>query len=121
MGWKQIMDDSTVLGSTLRWVNQLRVKLGLEKIDHLPPGVQNDEHSCPIAIALEGMYNVNSDGIEANLDLMPDGSKPEWWIDLPPSARTFVERFDNGRYPELIDPGQYDNEPDRDAWYTHGN
>ena len=99
----------------LDWVNE---KFDME-ISAFPPGQVSSVMECPIARALnsnrEGTWRVDLIGSGYNPDA-PNTLAVEWFgahaddllgsYTAPDEVRLFVEMFDNGYYPGLIEKGE---------------
>ena len=82
----------------LEWANRWRVEGGVEPLDDLPKGVPCRAEACPLAnalkpIVMEGHY-VEIDGGSIWLNGAMHST--------PKYVQEFVQRFDDGKYPELI-------------------
>lgn len=82
------------------WVNRQRDwRVGVKgRIRKLPKGIPDDACECVLARALGGRAQLRGDG---TWDVTPWSSEP-----LPKYVYEFERRFDDGLYPDLIDPLQ---------------
>ena len=93
-----LLEDSR--RGALEFVNRARAALGREPIEDLPSGIRASSCQCPVArgvaagseyVAVVGSWLVKYPGLSTR-----DGV-------LTRRAQVFVEMFDEGRYPELIE------------------
>jgi len=106
--------------SALALVNKGRLAFGWEPLPTLPKGNKTEPSSCPLAVAFNGEWAVGGSdieglsdsayntlakawGIETSYD--PDYGHPDW-LELPPKLADFVDAFDNGEMPELVEEDQ---------------
>lgn len=79
------------LDDVLKWVNAERTYLGMTKLTELPKGEPQIATCCVIARALDG----------------ESGSDSTWradgCIEHPPYVKRFIQAFDEGKYPHLVD------------------
>lgn len=114
---KKVMD-------TIKWVNDTFVPLGLKPIEDLPKGIPGKGESCVIAQILHEVPDfanafVGTNRIELNTPLLEQGwvdteimnkftfenefgIAKEDEIDLPMYIKEFIESYDKGDYPELL-------------------
>ena len=83
--------------NVLDWANRVRAEHNLgEPLTELPKGLIDNSFQCPIARALG--HNTQVDGEDAYLH-----SDEHEAINLPPYVRTFVQDFDAGLIPHMVD------------------
>ena len=89
------MRNAPKLPKVLRAVNTLRKQFGLKPIKALPKGIICEGEACPIFNALRGagVSSVGSDCINRHGERIP----------LPAVLSHFIARFDNKKYPHLIE------------------
>ena len=86
----------------LDYVNRIRVQRRIgEPLEELPKGRPGNELRCPIANALGGACEVSAGHAFWQVGDIP-GHRYEK-IRLPKFVHDFIERFDAGAYPELIE------------------
>lgn len=72
-------------------------------------GVRGDEHSCPMA---HYFYDVlGRDCVVSNTATWVYEER-DWDVDLPGGVRQFINQFDEGAYPHLIEDEDWDEEDD---------
>lgn len=82
----------------LNWANQVRANCDLPAIGELPKGIPGNLCSCPLAKAIQG-----SVGFEAYVPLKQANYEEDLRESLPEGVALWVESFDEGKYPELVD------------------
>lgn len=86
----------------LIWVNEQRKEMGLKPIGSLPRGVIDNSQSCVLSRAIRHDW----DGISVIVGLgtytLLDSSARYIYFDMPEHITSFVEDFDHGRFPELV-------------------
>ena len=78
--------------AALAFANKLRRARGAAPLDELPKGHQTSLSYCPLARATEAQVDTNE------IQMGDDGQ----WLQLPRDVARFVEKFDDGKYPELV-------------------
>lgn len=93
--------DDPILQAVLDFCNEQRELDGRPTLAEIPAGKREDPASCPCGEGA-GRYVLNETFVPTAADEnFPLRHKP-----LPRDVRTFVERFDNGEYPQFdIDEG----------------
>lgn len=86
------MTKEQMIEGTLLWCNGVRAGKGLPTVESLPKGRQKDEKTCPCG---------QLTGFRVNRFWFTDESG-EKLGNLPDVVKTFVDYFDNGLIPELI-------------------
>lgn len=100
------------MNEALRLVNVAREAMGLDPLAEMPKGVREDNIDCPLAVALQAV-------VQSYAVKMYDWAAPRvaaawgtpWvrvyedvcYVQLPPELAQFIEEFDSGGIPELID------------------
>lgn len=79
------------------FINKIREELGMEPIHELPKGKRKSPYSCPVAQGLKNSHKVIVNSVYVHLGM---GDSKIQYI-LPTHVGRFVERFDEGKYPEL--------------------
>lgn len=99
----------------LRLVNEARVALGKGKLKELPKGGREDCETCPLSIALGMIVHSRTVCVSTRRESeslvrawgtggrLWSSSGTNWDINLPEPLVKFVEDFDAGKYPDLID------------------
>ena len=92
----------------LEWVNQ-NFDISPPLLE-LPQGEQHDTTKCPVAVALnencEGEWLVDYKSVEGYSRGLPYRDHPDVCITLSHEVTLFIEAFDSGYYPELIEKGE---------------
>jgi len=102
--------------NVIQWINETFVPMGLKPIEDLPKAVPGEGNFCVIAKVLRTNPNwpkafVSSSHINLELDYGCGNVSPEAvkeliqaaYISLPPEIVIFLNQFDKGEYPELMD------------------
>lgn len=84
-------------------INKFRMKHGRDTLDEMPKGELCRNTDCPVANALQGVFNFGVAGSQAAYTI--HGNK--LWT-YPKVVADFIEHFDNGDYPELIYGSEWD-------------
>ena len=100
-----------MLEHMLARVNAARAALKLSPLTELPKGQRNRSCDCVIARALGVRTDVNSIAVEYGEEWKVKAIAQAWnlayhggrWIYLPPDIQSFINEFDAGLIPELID------------------
>ena len=92
----------TLFQAVLDWCNSIRTAKNLEPLDYLPKGVKTDGYSCPCGKAT-GVFVGCSGWADTKEDY---DSYPRIGHPNTDAVAEFVERFDNGEFPELIQNGE---------------
>lgn len=104
--------------SVIDKINLVRKEFSLIQLEDLPRGIRASESCCPIGRAFEEIdqdVRVNPDNIEF-VNLTPEQISlvanalgdvdfdPEYhnWVAFPDDIIDFIDKFDNGKYPELV-------------------
>ncbi len=83
--------------AALDWVNEILVSRGAAPIDRLPKGKIKCALDCVLSNAL---YGVPGTGTVVGFDFVYlDGTL----VMMPPAVHAFVEKFDRGEYPDLVE------------------
>lgn len=109
------------LEEVLKKVNEARAAFGQEPLEDLPKGILSDACQCPLARALPrvecvGIECITCEGasdaekLSAVFNEKPYYSFNEFVVDTsfmtPVMLQTFIDRFDSGHYPELIEAAE---------------
>ena len=91
--------------SALAWVNNIRAgRYGLEPEDTFPPGRRSDGKECPVARALAPC---KGKAIVCHLNVIlyspEERYKDDEFITVPEYVGRFIEQFDAGLFPDLIE------------------
>ena len=95
-----------VLDEVLRMVNEIREFNGLPTLVELPQGQRFQSDACVLARAFEGVLPNVRVGNAHVYNATVDASGFECWdggFDLDFPLETFLNDFDNGSYPELVE------------------
>ena len=95
-------DTQHLYSAALALANKVRAKLGLKPATHLAKGELRDIYACPISSTIQGRSKrlLVSTGMENVRAHMIGGKKV--LVAVTPDAFDFIERFDDGQFPELI-------------------
>lgn len=86
----------TFRDAALAFANEVRERYGAPPLSTLPRGVPDDSSSCPLANALRDCGDpVEVSGCSADIN--------GYTIQYPEEVWEFVEAFDSGRYPDLVE------------------
>lgn len=85
---------------TLAWCNQQRAAFGKPSLEALPPGLPASGTCCPVACALDLPAAFTSVLNTWYAESLPEGVGG---IAHPLAVRRFIESFDRGDYPHLVD------------------
>ena len=101
------MDKTEVVMNTIKWINDTFVPRGLKPIEDLPRAHPGQGESCVLARVLRTHprwpgATVSSSYIHLNIEGM-EYESGETDIDMPEEVRQFIQDFDRGEYPDLID------------------
>jgi hypothetical protein len=106
--------------AVLALVNRVRVEIGLPALVALPKGTRAAADACPLARALNYDGKVRTRTAEFNVRRHNRAAarvcgtktaraehvwkaRPDTAFELPELLRTFVQEFDNGQHPDLIE------------------
>jgi hypothetical protein len=99
------MSDNSLIQKTLSWVNDTFVPLGLKPIEYFLPACPGKATACVIAIALQ--ENSKWSGVtvtSSSIDLGLEGlTWDERTFEIPEDVASFIRKYDDGLFPELVD------------------
>lgn len=78
----------------LAWCNKVRERLGRKPVGRFTPGHPCNANECVIARTIDGV--VVFDGVVHSREL-------DCYFDIPAYTEAFIDSFDAGRLPHLID------------------
>ena len=101
------MDKTEVVMNTIKWINDTFVPRGLKPIEDLPRAQPGQGEACVIARVLRThprwpSATVSSSFVHLNIDGI-EYESAEQDIDMPEDVRQFIQEFDRGHYPDLIE------------------
>ena len=101
------MDKTALIMGTIKWINDTFVPRGLKPIEDLPRAQPGQGEACVIARILRTHpkwpnASVTSSFIHLNIDGI-EYESAEQDIDMPEEIRQFIQDFDRGEYPDLIE------------------
>lgn len=91
-----------VTKSALTWVNNMRAEYGIDPADHFPRGRRNDGQRCPVARALAPCMG-GAVVCRVNAILFRPGTNDDHYIETPQYVERFIEQFDAGMHPDLLE------------------
>jgi hypothetical protein len=99
----------------LDWVNYIRELIGLPKVDKLSKGIQKDPYCCPIAASIKEGNNkvvVRQESFKTEAYMLGEDNEvvSKVYKITPEAVKTFVQNFDDGIYPDLIESNSDENE-----------
>jgi len=113
------MSDSSLIQKTLSWVNDTFVPLGLKPIEYFLPACPGKATACVIAIALQknskwGHVTVTAGSVDLGLEEL---SWDERIFEIPEDVASFIRKYDDGLFPELIDLDELEHQYQDDYTY----
>lgn len=113
------MSDSSLIQKTLSWLNDTFVPLGLKPIEYFLPACPGQPTACVIAIALQqnskwGHVTVTAGSVDLGFEEL---SWDERIFEIPEDVASFIRKYDDGLFPELVDLDALDDEYQDDHTY----